>query len=406
MPTPALLLNRSPGHNPRQADPYEALDRLGQDLAVCPHAAGAVRAVLGTLQLALGADTVYSCSIAAPEPIEVVGRIRPALAWCQEVAQYLLSQAPGTDSQLLRSRLVRPHGKGDGFPRSAVMVRVSKSRSIWIVALNFDADYPFQPADVKVMCLARRMLVNHHRQLRVHEGLKQTVLGLIHSFVAAVDAKDSYTGSHSERVARIAVRLGQQMRLPAPMLSDLYLAGLLHDIGKIGVRDEVLQKPGLLTPQERAHVQEHTTLGGAMIARVPQLRHLIPLVRGHHEHFNGKGYPDGLAGEAIPLLARILAVADGCDALVSDRPYRRALPPAEADVILNEGAGQQWDPEVIKHFATCRQELYSISHMTLGDSAFTPIGQVIEAQQEGPYCAPDVAGSEAVWKLSSRRFRL
>ena len=151
------------------------------------------------------------------------------------------------------------------------------------------------------------------------------MFGIVQCLSTAIDAKDPYTCGHSERVARIAVRLGEVMNLSRGEISDLYLAGLLHDVGKIGIRDEVLCKPGPLTAEEEEHIREHPIIGERIISNVTRLAYLRPGVRGHHERFDGGGYPDGLAGEAIPPIARILAVADSCDAMMSARRYRPAL---------------------------------------------------------------------------------
>src|SRR5439155_8767642 len=151
-----------------------------------------------------------------------------------------------------------------------------------------------------------------------------------------------------------------QLDMPQAVQSDLYLAGLLHDVGKIGIRDDVLQKPGRLTAEETAHIQEHPVIGDRLVCHIKPLQHLRPGVRNHHERWDGRGYPDGLAGEDIPLQARILAVADSCDAMMSARPYRSALPPVRIDAIMLEGAGSQWDPRVVEAFLACRHELYAI----------------------------------------------
>ena len=218
------------------------------------------------------------------------------------------------------------------------------------------------------MRLARHMVVNHRQQTHVYDRLKESLLGMVRCLTAAIDAKDPYTRGHSERVARIAVRLGQQLELAPEVCSDLYLAGLLHDIGKIGIRDAVLQKPGKLTAEEFAHICEHPVIGDRLVANIPALEHLRPGVRHHHERYDGQGYPDRLLGEGIPLQARILAVADSCDALMAARPYRSAVPPQRIDAILADGAGTQWDAAVVEAFLLCRQELYSICERGLGDS--------------------------------------
>src|SRR5205807_67602 len=149
-----------------------------------------------------------------------------------------------------RSQMAQVPGLADEQPQSVAMVRISKSRALWVVALSFDAKRLFQPKDIQLMSLARQMLLNEQQHARLHERHRETLLGLIHGFTTTIDAKDHYTAGHSERVARIAVRLGQEMGLPSGVRSDLFLAGLLHDIGKIGIRDNLLLKATHLTPEE------------------------------------------------------------------------------------------------------------------------------------------------------------
>ncbi len=151
-------------------------------------------------------------------------------------------------------------------------------------------------------------------------------------------------------------------------LSDIYLAGLLHDIGKIGVRDEVLTKRGPLTDEEFKHIQQHVVIGHRILADLHAISHLLPGVLYHHERYDGAGYPEGLKGDAIPLLARILAVADSFDAMSTSRPYRTAMPLERVDEILRQGAGTQWDPLVIDAYVRCRDRLTAIRQRGLGES--------------------------------------
>ncbi|HUG93266.1 MAG TPA: HD-GYP domain-containing protein [Planctomycetaceae bacterium] len=189
---------------------------------------------------------------------------------------------------------------------------------------------------------------------REHDEL---ILGFVRTLVNTIDAKDHYTRGHSERVARIARRLGQELGLPEVDLRDLEQAGLLHDIGKIGINDRVLQKDGALTPDEFRHVQQHPMIGYTILEGLKSLRPVLPGVRNHHESYNGRGYPDGLAGDDIPLMARILAVADAFDAMKSDRPYRVGMPLEQVEEILRRGAGRQWDPQVIEAYFAARDEI-------------------------------------------------
>ncbi len=188
------------------------------------------------------------------------------------------------------------------------------------------------------------------------------------SLTAAIDAKDAYTFGHSERVARASVELGRELGLQEDELSDIYLAGLLHDIGKIGVRDEVLTKRGPLTDEEFKHIQQHPVIGHRILADVHAISHLLPGVLYHHERYDGRGYPEGLKGDGIPLLARILAVADSFDAMNTSRPYRTAMPPDRVDQILHQGAGTQWDPLIIDAYARCRDRMTAIRERGLGES--------------------------------------
>jgi len=173
---------------------------------------------------------------------------------------------------------------------------------------------------------------------------------VIFALAAAVEAKDPYTGKHTQRVAESARQLGMRMGLPEPALEALYRGGIIHDIGKIGVPDAVLLKPGPLDPEESAQMRAHTVIGEGIVSPLRSGFNLLPIIRHHHEHFDGNGYPDGLRGAAIPRLARIVAVCDAYDALVNDRPYRERRTVAEAIATLKEGAGKQWDPEVVGLF--------------------------------------------------------
>lgn len=173
-----------------------------------------------------------------------------------------------------------------------------------------------------------------------------TVLAL----AAAVDAKDPYTMGHSERVATYASELAAYMNADKAEVDQIARAGALHDVGKIGVPDAILKKPGRLDEEEFRIMQTHPVLGELIVRKVPQLEELLPGVRSHHERFDGEGYPDGLAGEEIPRMARFLAIADTFDAMTSDRPYRRGMDASIALKEIEEQAGRQFDPEMALAF--------------------------------------------------------
>jgi HD-GYP domain-containing protein (c-di-GMP phosphodiesterase class II) len=356
----------------------DVLERFGQNLQQCELAAQQIPLVLAAVQESLGADVVFWVPGATGDTPEAVGLPRLTAEWCAAFVQRALDEAAPDSSQLVRHYLDAATRPAAPWPCSAALVRISKTRRNWMGALSFHSRRLFQPADLRVMALARRMVLSHRQQAQVYEKLREALFGLVRCLTAAIDAKDPYTWGHSERVARIAVRLARQMGLPGTTLSDLYLAGLLHDIGKIGIRDSVLQKTGKLSDEEFAHIQEHVVIGDRLISNVKSLQHLRPGVRNHHERWDGQGYPDRLAGEAIPLQARILAVADSCDAMMAVRPFRSGLEPGRIDAILSEGAGSQWDPRVVQHFLACRNELYPICQRGLGDSVFAAVERALK----------------------------
>ena len=362
---------------------WDILERFGQSIQSCDETVPQVRLVLASVRESIGADAVFWHPGTTSEEFQAVGTPALNIAWSHAFLEHVLADAPPSQCQLLRP-FNDPGAKPmSPWPASIALVRLSKSRNVWLGALSFNARRPFRSVDLKVMMLARRMLLNHRQQVQTQDRLRESLMGLVRCLTAAIDAKDPYTWGHSERVARIGVRLGQQMGLPAAFLSDLYLAGLLHDIGKIGIRDAVLQKPGILTFEEMAHIQEHPVIGDRMVSNVNALQHLRPGVRNHHERWDGSGYPDRLAGEAIPLLARVLAVADSCDAMMNARPYRTAIGPARIDTIIREGAGAQWDPRIVEHFLNCRNELYSICQRGLGESMTVAVERAINVGRCG-----------------------
>lgn len=183
----------------------------------------------------------------------------------------------------------------------------------------------------------------------MHDSLDDTDR-VIFSLAAAVEAKDNYTEAHTERVALTSRALGESLDLDGPDLDALYSGGKIHDLGKLAVPDQVLLKPGPLTEAELVLIRAHPVTGEDIIRPLRSATALRAIVRHHHERYDGGGYPDGLAGQAIPLLARIVAICDSYDAMTSDRPYRAGRTQAEALAALKAGAGTQWDPELVRIF--------------------------------------------------------
>jgi putative nucleotidyltransferase with HDIG domain len=236
------------------------------------------------------------------------------------------------------------------------------------MVVNPPEDRPIGALEIERGQYVASLIATQLHNARIYADLKDLLFGIIRALTAAIDAKDPYTSGHSERVARIAVRIAEEMGMPSQKRSDLYLTGLLHDIGKIGIDDDVLKKAGPLTPEEFRRIQEHVEIGVTILKDLKKLRHILPGVRHHHESLDGTGYPDQLEGAEIPMEARILAVADSFDAMSSNRPYRRRLSPMQIDEILAKGRGVQWDPEVVDALHACRMDVEAIRQKGLGDS--------------------------------------
>ena len=178
----------------------------------------------------------------------------------------------------------------------------------------------------------------------------------IFALARAVEAKDSALESHTERVGMNARRIGEALGLGDDTLDDLLWGGVIHDIGKIGTPDSILLKPGPLTGDEFEIMKQHVFIGEEIARPLRSAHDLLPIIRNHHERIDGKGYPDGLAGDDIPLGARIVAICDAFDAMISDRPYRKGLTHADALATLTAGAGTQWDATLVGIFHTLVSE--------------------------------------------------
>jgi len=177
--------------------------------------------------------------------------------------------------------------------------------------------------------------------------LHNVLLNALTSLAYAMEAKDKYTSGHSRRVARISVAIAEEMGLPQESIEKINLAGLVHDIGKIGVSESVLNKPTRLTAEEFQHIQRHSVIGEHILTPIIDDRETLKLVRNHHEHYDGSGYPDHLGNAQMSLGARIMVVADAYDAMISERPYRKAMSKEVAFDELKRGIGTQFDSEVV-----------------------------------------------------------
>jgi len=257
--------------------------------------------------------------------------------------------------------------------RSFVLAPMLRSQSViaWLLAVNRlytlrdvtsdgrlePSQHRFGASEVSLLRSTAAILATHAVNIELLRDKEQLFLDMVRALVNAVEAKDQYTFGHSERVGLYARNLGSALGLKAKTCRRIHLAGLLHDVGKIAVPDALLANAQCLDDDEFASVQQHVEDGWSILYGLEALDDVLLGVLHHHERWDGTGYPDGLQGTTIPLDARILAVADSYDAMTSDRPYRRALPQDRAEAILRQGAGTQWDPELVEVFLGVMPEM-------------------------------------------------
>jgi putative nucleotidyltransferase with HDIG domain len=192
---------------------------------------------------------------------------------------------------------------------------------------------------------------------RLYDDLRSLFYNTVETLIRTLQARDPYTSGHSTRVSRYCLLTAEKLGLSTKEKHQLYLASMLHDIGKIGVPDDLLLHPGKLSTEDMEKIREHPDLGASMIQMLGEMNPIVPLIRHHHEAYDGSGYPDGLEGEEIPLISRIVATADTYDAMTSDRPYRKRRTPEEAIEELKKAAGNKLDPVIVRAFLEALQEL-------------------------------------------------
>jgi HD-GYP domain-containing protein (c-di-GMP phosphodiesterase class II) len=234
----------------------------------------------------------------------------------------------------------------------------------------------FTSDDLRRMRLFAGPLANAVENARLYAAQKRVFVDTVTALAEAIEKRDPYTGGHVRRVVSYSLLLGAELGLPPHELEALRLAATLHDVGKIAVPDTILRKPAPLDREEVVAMQRHPLDGAEIVSRIRDLRHLLPGVRSHHERVDGGGYPDGLGGEDIPLVARIIAVADTYDAMTTNRPYRQGLTPERAAAEIRRGRGSQFAPEVVAAF----EAAYERGAFTLeqGEAILVSLSEAIE----------------------------
>lgn len=250
--------------------------------------------------------------------------------------------------------------------RNCILVPVVKSQELhgWLLAINKSMPddemlhaesavqdqnlIEFGTSEAGLMSTMAVMLATHTKNVNLLCEKEELLMGVLRALVSTIDAKDAYTGGHSDRVATYSRTIASQLGLSEAECEQIYMSGLLHDIGKIGVPDAVLGKPERLTEEEFEQIKRHPVIGYEILKSLKPFAYLLDGVLHHHESFDGSGYPHGLTGTHIPLMGRIIAVADSYDAMTSNRTYRQGMPVAKALQILTSGQGKQWDPQIVE----------------------------------------------------------
>jgi response regulator RpfG family c-di-GMP phosphodiesterase len=215
-----------------------------------------------------------------------------------------------------------------------------------LCCVSHSADPSLHQRDLRFMTVLGRLIGDQLAREEEHaQARRQAVMtSQVGALMAALEARDGYTGEHSEEVVTLALSIAEQLGVDDPLLSDVETAARLHDVGKIGIADAILRKPSRLDQAEWAAMRRHPEIGERIVASMPGLAHLAPVIRAEHERWDGRGYPDGLRGDVIPLVSRVLLVSDAWHAMTSDRPYRSAMGRDVALEELRRGAGSQFCP--------------------------------------------------------------
>src|SRR3989339_175352 len=239
------------------------------------------------------------------------------------------------------------------YPAKSFISVPLKVRNKVIGVLNVNKEKEgekFTERDLRLLQLLAGQAAITVENIELYQNLQRLYLETMQTLAKAIDAKDAYTREHADRSGSYAKLVAEELHLPKSMIKHIEYAAMMHDIGKIGIKEEILLKPTKLTEAEREEIKKHPLIGEKIIAPIEFLAPIAPLILYHHEWFDGTGYAEGLVGEEIPIGARIVAVIDAYDAMTSDRPYRKALPKESAIKELKKGSGSQFDPKIVDAF--------------------------------------------------------
>jgi len=274
--------------------------------------------------------------------------------WVAENGKPLIVNAPEKDPRFFKEVDVRTDFK----TRNLICVPLKvKEKVIGVLeAINKEKGQDFDKEDLSLFTSLADQVAIALDNARLYQELEEMFFQTAESLADAIEKRDPYTGGHTQRVTLYSSAIGRCLQLNPMERKWLKFASVLHDIGKIGIEDQILKKPNRLSSEEFNLIKRHANMGAEIIEHIRQLREIVPGVKYHHEMIDGKGYPDGLRGESIPLLAKIVAVADTYDAMTTDRPYRKALKKEAAIEELKKCSGTQFDSEVVEAFIRAHQK--------------------------------------------------
>jgi len=274
--------------------------------------------------------------------------------WVAEKGEPVIVHDVQSDPRFFRDADVR----SEFLTKDMICVPVKTKQKILGVlqAINRRAG-SFDDEDMEILGALANQVAIAIENANLYEELKDAFYGTAQALAETIEKRDPYTGGHTKRVMNYSLAIGRMLGLNRIESENLKLSAILHDIGKIGVRDSVLLKEGMLEAEEREAMSMHPKIGSEILGHVKQLKDVIPGMRGHHEKYDGTGYPDGLKSSEIPLPARIISVADTFDAMTTNRPYRKALNADDAFNELKKYAGKQFDPSVIEAFLKAWREM-------------------------------------------------
>jgi putative nucleotidyltransferase with HDIG domain len=325
---------------------------FGTRVASLTHVDEILAAAVDELQRAFGYLACFVVSLAPDGALDAVGREgrRPwrELRATDAVERCLVERRPVKVDEVIPGSAFLARS---GEVGSEVAVPLLVGSRLW-GALDVQEESPaaFEDADVRMLEAVADQLGAALRAATQYERLERAYLATAEALGSALESKDAHTVEHARSLVRNAEVVGRRLGMSPEELRDLRYAAAFHDIGKVAVPERILNKPGPLTEAEKREVERHVEVGAEMLAEVEFLEGVLPLVRHCHEHWDGGGYPDGLAGDRIPLGARVILVCDAHDAMTADRPYRRALAPDRARAEIECAAGRQFDSRVASAF--------------------------------------------------------